>query len=208
MMPQPHQKLISRFFHRFTSPANERHVLNPWWWISQLKGARAHSDTLSPMCMHQPLTSAACSPGASNMQVPFHMCMGEKKKVIFKSSGTEVTTYRPTALLCSTWINRLLLLVLLKPEVAAGSAKPVVPINVGNTSTDMGISPSPSSPAQEGAKPFQQFLPSPEDVSQQHHPPTHPSSHRGQQSFHGTAQSASVAFVRHAYRINTSFLAY
>lgn len=125
------------------------------------------------MCMHQPLTSPARSPGASDVQVPFHMCgKGGWGEVIFKSSGPEVITYHSAVLVGSTQINRFLLLVLLRPEVAAGSAKPVVPINVGNASTDMGNPPGPAlRAAQEAGDPFQQFLPSPEDAPRQQQPP-------------------------------------
>lgn len=80
------------------------------------------------------------------------------------------------ALAHPAWIKRFLLLVLLRAEVASGFGKPVVPINVGNTSTNMGNSPSPAlRAAQAAGEPFLQFLPSPEDGPNQQQPPTHPS---------------------------------
>lgn len=158
--------------------------------------------------MHAPASNIASS-FTRGIQVPFHMCVWWWGEVIFKSSGPEVIIYHSAALVGSTRINRFLLLLLLRSEVAAGSAKPVVPVNVGNASTDVG---NPSGPAlraaQEAGEPFQQFLPSPGDAPQQQslrrtpHPPC------GQQSLRGTAQPASAGFIRHSYRISTSFLAY
>lgn len=171
MMPQLGQKLISRFLTDFTSPANGRHMLNPQLQISQLRGVR-DKVTHTFAHVHAPASNITCSIRHAS---PFHSHV-EIKKVIFKSSGTEVITYHSAAPVCSTRINRFLLLVLLRPEVAAGSAKPVVPINVGNASTDMGNPPSPAlRAAQEAGEPFQQFVPSPEDAPQQQLPPMHTS---------------------------------
>lgn len=122
------------------------------------------------------------------------------KKKIFKASGTEVITSQ------SARINRFLLLVLLRAEVAAGFGKPVVPINVGNASTNMGNPPSPAlRAAQEAGEPFQQFLPSPEDAPHQQQPLTHTSPLLWPAK---PLWDSSAGYIRWSYRISTPFLAY
>lgn len=81
-MPQSGQKLISRFFTDFTSPANGCHMLNLQLRVNQLRGVRAHSNTHSPVYMryHTPLTSPACSTWAIRHLSPLSHAHGGRKK--------------------------------------------------------------------------------------------------------------------------------
>lgn len=138
MMPQSGQKLIYRFFQTLQVQAIGGHTLNPQLWIHQLRGARTHTDTQ----FHPPTSNTASFSTwgiRHTSESPFYM--GEK---IFKASRTEVIPSHSVALAHPAWIKGFLFLVLLRAEVAAGFGKPVVPINVGNTSTNMGNSPSPA----------------------------------------------------------------
>lgn len=199
-MPQSGQKLIYRFFQTLQVQAIGGHTLNPQLWIHQLRGARTHTDTQ----FHPPTSNTASFSTwgiRHTSESPFYM--GEK---IFKASRTEVIPSHSVALAHPAWIKGFLFLVLLRAEVAAGFGKPVVPINVGNTSTNMGNSPSPAlRAAQEAGEPFQQFLPSPEDGPHQQQPPTHPSPLLWSAK---PLWDSSAGFIRHLYRISTPFLAY